>query len=380
MERPTDNMEAYLEIEPDFEMAVESETVASPKHPDRNEDKVLGQPDRTPPKLETDMFMVGQDQDKVREWSEREQAAAETLAKLNIYGLFDGVSGEGAGAGAIASRISSGAIAERLAEMPPEATAEETAEAFRKAVEAAHREVQAHKKGRDDLKGGGATVDLVRLIRTEDSGYDLAYAHAGDSRIYVLDSETGMLEQLTEDEGPAFELLKQGYITKDQYRTVLDAENEEDIPGDQNFKLEGRTISLRTVFDANRQGLGNAIGKGDSVTVTTGVRRLKAGDRVYVMSDGVSDNVDDNRLAEMADRNASAEEIRQAAYDANVKPDDISLVKIEVGGREGGENEEYELNMEDVEFVASPEERTARTRQDSSETEAALESVRKTLK
>ena len=344
---PESRFGSDIEIESYFDLASESETVVSPKHPEHNDDRVLGAVAAERISLSTDPGFRQADLETIRSWGERERAAAGRLAELDIHGVMDGISGrDGSGSGTLASRIASGAIAERLSALPENADAALTAAALTAALEGAHRAVIDYRGERGDLEEMATTADIVRMVKAPEGGYDLVYAHAGDGRIYVLDGETGRLERLTEDESPALEALRMGLISREQHDLAVAAEDPDSLPDFSNPNFPKAPKDLLRILSRKRQGVSNSVGQGQGLRVTTGQRRLKGGDTVLISSDGVHDNLNDGQIAEMLRRKASSKEIAQAALEAKIKQDDISLVRIEVGGEDG--MEEFVLDDDDL--------------------------------
>ena len=129
------------------------------------------------------------------------------------------------------------------------------------------------KKGREDaaLKGMGSTLTAARSL-----GRDLLIAHVGDSRAYLF--RAGGLHRLTKDHTVAQMLVDSGR---------LDAG---DMPSSR----------LRHV-------LTNALGgSSEHVDVDVDLLHLEDGDRLLLCSDGLTDLVDDDTIAQTLAESASS--------------------------------------------------------------------------
>ena len=131
------------------------------------------------------------------------------------------------------------------------------------------------KKGREDpaLKGMGSTLTAARSL-----GRDLLIVHVGDSRAYLF--RAGGLHRLTKDHTFAQMLVDCG-------------------------KLKAGDIPSSRV----RHVLTNALGgSSEHVDVDVDLLRLEDGDRLLLCSDGLTDLVDDDRIAQtLADAASSAD-------------------------------------------------------------------------
>lgn len=145
-----------------------------------------------------------------------------------------------------------------------------------------------------DLRGMGTTMTLAYSI-----GFDLFLAHAGDSRAYLC--REGSLQQLTRDHTQVQELVDAGVMTRE----------------------EAATHRLRNV-------LTNVLGGGIPLTDVEVHRvRLAAGDVVLLCSDGLYDIVNDEEIASILARAASAEAACRALIDlalARGAPDNVTAV------------------------------------------------------
>jgi serine/threonine protein phosphatase PrpC len=347
MAKNPEAIENRAEQEPILGISVERASETSAKHPDRNEDAALGDLARlegelvNPPKLETADPQA--DTEVMKKYGEMERQAADKLEDLNIAGAFDGVSGEKAnGSGTVASRIAAGTMAETLANLPAEANAETTKQALTEAFAKANQNVREYAgsdPNREDLAGAATTGDIIRVVESKD-GPELVWGHAGDSRIYVLDGESGKLRCLTTDDGvakffsrqpdtgstfPDRESLQEHQAavteldTQYSYLDKLKIQQEAKDPEEAAQKIDDDNSRRRIAFQkrnvvANQIGVDPEQAKGTGIEpFETGIEKIKSGDRVLISSDGIHDNLSDDEIAEIMRQGGGAAELKQAA-------------------------------------------------------------------
>jgi protein phosphatase len=124
----------------------------------------------------------------------------------------------------------------------------------------------------------GTTITLALLKPTSDGSVDLTIGHVGDSRAYIYSD--GVLEQLTSDHSVVGELVRAGKLTAS----------------------EARNHDRRHVLT---QALGSS-----QIEVELISRQLPKGSIVLLCTDGLTDVVDDSKLAEIL---ARAEELENPA-------------------------------------------------------------------
>jgi protein phosphatase len=201
----------------------------------------------------------------------RERRANEDsyLARAPIFVVADGMGG--ARAGEVASRTAvelfAAGLDERIA--PPE-------DRLARRVQDANERI--HELSRADARraGMGTTLTAVHV-----GGDELAIAHVGDSRAYLL--RDGVLSMLTEDHSLVGELVRQGKLTEQEA---------EDHPQ--------RSIITR------------ALGPEPLVMVDTMTLRARAGDVYLLCSDGLTSMLGDARLLALL---AGAATLEQAGGD-----------------------------------------------------------------
>jgi serine/threonine protein phosphatase PrpC len=379
----------------------ESETTTSKKHPDRNEDAVLGDVNRERKLLDENGKEVGsireddffeqlkdattppEDKEKIAELAksfgpnknvaeiatrfsselyeatQQETSASDRLKQLEVYGVFDGVSGEPKnekgekigenGAGWVASRIVSAEFARVLStELDDNSTADQVEAALRKAAESADARVKKLRGEERSLKEMAATGDVVKLVDNGDGSKEVVAAHFGDSRIYKVGTD-GKLERISFDDGTAKLFYELKRIDAEEYeaidKAVSEASGEDDpiletpvktplnIPGLGSFNTYGD-------FYRKRNALFSPIG-GDTFRVKSGDRfgsilrfRLEPGEKLLLTTDGVHDNVADKDIEETL-RDGGAKELAARANgviekgEGRAKPDDVTALLIE---------------------------------------------------
>lgn len=166
---------------------------------------------------------------------------------------------------------------------------------LREALERADRKLIEEATRDQTLAGMGTTLTALSLIAAE-----AFLVHVGDSRAYLL--RQGRLEQLTTDHTHAQELVDQGLLRPE----------------------EVRTHRLRHV-------LTNVLGGTPGVESELLKFRLADGDRLLLCTDGLSDQVRDERIAELLGQAANPDEACQALVEAALTEggrDNITVVTI----------------------------------------------------
>lgn len=158
------------------------------------------------------------------------------------------------------------------------------------------------KAGADpDLKGMGTTLTALADVDTRE-GRRLGIVNVGDSRLYRLRNDR--IEQLTEDHSLVASLVRQGRIT---------AEEAENHP--------------------QRNILTRALGIDEAVAVDSWEVEPVAGDRFLICSDGLFNEVDENRivatLRRFEDPGDAARELVRLANDGGGR-DNITAVVVDV--------------------------------------------------
>ncbi|MDX6725203.1 MAG: family protein phosphatase, partial [Baekduia sp.] len=207
-----------------------------------------------------------------------------------LFVLADGMGG--AQAGEVASQT---AVASFTGGLPDGPGSNE--ERLARLVAEANVTIHARAQSDDALAGMGTTLTAAYV-----GEHDLAIAHVGDSRLYVL--RDGELEQLTDDHSLVGELVRRGQIS---------AEEAEDHPQ--------RSIITR------------ALGIEGDVVVDHHTWPVRDGDVFVLCSDGLTGMVPDAKVAEIVrsapDLSTAAQRLIVAANEAGGR-DNITVVLFRV--------------------------------------------------
>jgi PPM family protein phosphatase len=213
-----------------------------------------------------------------------------------VFAVADGLGGHQGG------EVASAAAVEPLAALDGREFAEpgEAAEALVAAIREGNSAILDRAAGDPGLWGMGTTVTAAavagdRLVQL---------AHVGDSRAYLL--RDGSLEQLTTDHTVVGELVRRGRLTPAQ-----------------------------AAVHPERSILTRAVGLDPRIPVDTpDPVELQAGDQVLLCSDGLTEAVDEDRIAELlsaeADGNVACQALIDAANTAG-GPDNITVVLLRAG-------------------------------------------------
>ena len=213
-----------------------------------------------------------------------------------VFAVADGLGGHQGG------EVASAAAVEPLAALDGRefAGAGEAAEALAAAIREGNAAILERAAGDPGLWGMGTTVTAAALAGER----HLQLAHVGDSRAYLL--RDGSLEQLTTDHTVVGELVRRGRLTPEQ-----------------------------AAIHPERSILTRAVGLDPRVPVDTpDPVELRDGDQVLLCSDGLTEAVDDDRIAELlsagADGEAACRSLIDAANGAG-GPDNITVVLLRAG-------------------------------------------------
>ena len=210
-------------------------------------------------------------------------------ADLGLFVVCDGMGGHAAGE--VASAIAIKTIREKWADHEMQEVADvwlargtaiakkQLIDWLRDGVLAAHHAIIAEAERDVSKTGMGTTLVGAMVVGTE-----LVFAHAGDSRAYIV--RDGIAMQLTEDHTLLQRLLTAG----------IDV----DVSGDGS-----RFRSMLT----------NALGIGQECKVATFVVPLADGDRFLLCSDGISEYVQENEVGEVLSKQPSPARAAQKLVD-----------------------------------------------------------------
>lgn len=206
-----------------------------------------------------------------------------------LFVVADGIGGFEAG------EVASGVTIDALRELPPDGS-------FDDAVREANRRILAASREDEKLSGMGTTIVAVRFGGTRSEPV-AEVAHVGDSRVYLV--RGGDLKPLTEDHSLVAKLVRSGDLTRDQAQ---------DHP--------------------QRNLITRALGAEENVQVDTALLPVEVGDRFVLCSDGLSDMVPDNRIADtLKEGPQGPEETAHRLLDAALEAggaDNITVVIVDV--------------------------------------------------
>jgi serine/threonine protein phosphatase PrpC len=207
------------------------------------------------------------------------------FAGNRVIAVADGIGG--GPAGEVASRIAIRALA-KLDEEPQA----EAAAALRHAIETANSEIGDVVDADPTSEGMGTTITAILFGEDE-----TCLLHIGDSRGYLL--RDGELRQLTRDDTYVQSLVDDGLITAEA----------------------ARHHPHKSLITASVQG------RAFSASLTS--LQTRSGDRLLLCSDGLSDIVTDENIAEVlrhvTERQACAERLVKLALQAGA-PDNVTVV------------------------------------------------------
>ena len=213
-----------------------------------------------------------------------------------VFAVADGLGGHQGG------EVASAAAVEPLAALDGRELADpgEAAEALAAAIREGNAAILDRAAGDPGLWGMGTTVTAAALA----GDHHLQLAHVGDSRAYLL--RDGSLDQLTTDHTVVAELVRRGRLTPEQ-----------------------------AAIHPERSILTRAVGLDPRVPVDTpDPLELHDGDQVLLCSDGLTEAVDDDQIAELLatthDGDAACRSLIDAANAAG-GPDNITVVLLRAG-------------------------------------------------
>jgi serine/threonine protein phosphatase PrpC len=214
-----------------------------------------------------------------------------------VFAVADGLGGHQAGEVASAAAVAALA-ADDGRDFPDPA---EAAGALAVAVREANRSIMEQAAANRDRWGMGTTLTAAAVV----DGRALQLAHVGDSRAYLL--RGGELRQLTTDHTVVGELVRLGRLSRAQ-----------------------------AAVHPERSVLTRAVGLDPDLQVDTPPPfELDPGDQVLLCSDGLTEVVDEERIAALlaaaADGDDACRALVAAANDAG-GPDNVTVVLLRVEG------------------------------------------------
>jgi PPM family protein phosphatase len=234
------------------------------------------------------------DAGRVRQGQEDFLLADEELA---LFAVADGMGGHRGG------EIASHLAVQTLDDLAKERRAKEpfTSEWLATAVQQANDALVRRSTEDADLKGMGTTLCALALVQGD--GYEaLGVVNVGDSRLYIL--KEGELEQITEDHSLVATLERQGRLTR-----------------------------AEAAVHPQRNIVTRALGIDSKVMVDSWEIAPVSGDRYLLCSDGLFNEIDDNRIAatlrKLANPTDAAKELVRLANEAGGR-DNITCVIVDV--------------------------------------------------
>jgi PPM family protein phosphatase len=182
-----------------------------------------------------------------------------SLETSNLYAVADGMGGHVGGE--VAAQVAVNALLQVFSREPTRAGLEE---AFTQANRAVWQQSQDH----SELRGMGTTLTAVALVGGHNGQDTLALANVGDSRAYLYSDE--QIIQLTADHSLAEERMRHGEMTEEE-----------------------------AAVHPQRHILTRALGVASDVETDMWELQLRAGDRLVLCSDGLSNELSREELADV---------------------------------------------------------------------------------
>jgi protein phosphatase len=221
------------------------------------------------------------------------------LRGRTVVAVADGLGGHRGG------EVASAMAVEPLAALDGQAFADagQAAEALDGAIRSANRAILQRGRSDPELWGMGTTVTAAAVAA---GGRVLQLAHVGDSRAYLL-REGAPLRQLTTDHTVVAEAVARGLLTRRQ-----------------------------AAVHPQRGVLVRAVGLAPDVRVDLPEPlELEPGDQVLLCSDGLTEVVDDDRIAAVLAEQADGDDACGALIAAANRgggPDNVTVVLLRVAG------------------------------------------------
>ena len=190
-----------------------------------------------------------------------------SICAPHLYVVADGMGGHQAGE--VASKIAVTTVKEYVLKYGPNQL---DGDLLRDAIREANRQVFEAAAARPDCTGMGTTVSAV-IVRDS----QIHWAHVGDSRIYLF--REGKAELITDDHSVVWQLLKQGGITSEEAEV-----------------------------HPKRNMLTRAVGIDAEIEVDVGSNPFFVGDQLILCTDGLTNLVSGEELAQITTQFSDAEE------------------------------------------------------------------------
>ncbi len=210
-----------------------------------------------------------------------------------LYVVADGLGGHQAG------EVASALVVERLREVSVDegTPVDDAQQLLAEAVRDANRTI--HRSATQDPEHAGMGTTVTAAIAVADC---LCFAHVGDSRGYLL--RDGELTRITEDHTPVQRAVRAGVISAEE-----------------------------ALHHPSRHVLAQAVGLDVDVEVDTPRVELRAGDRVVLCTDGMTDPIPDADIPGLIGGLEGPEAVVSALITAALHrggPDNVTVVAVDV--------------------------------------------------
>ena len=177
----------------------------------------------------------------------------------DLFAVADGMGGHAGGE--VASNLAIETLQNAFARHP-------SADGLRQAINEANAAIWRRSLLDSDLRGMGTTLTAAALVPAGDGQDVVVLANVGDSRAYLYSA--GRITQVTADHSLAEEKVRQGELTE-----------------------------AEAAVHPHRHILTRALGVGPDVAVDLWEVRLQEGDRLLLCSDGLTNEVEDDQIAQV---------------------------------------------------------------------------------
>ncbi len=225
------------------------------------------------------------------------------LERPDLYAVADGMGGHVGGE--VAARVAVETL-DRAFEHAP------TVDGLRAAFTEANSAVWQESQLNADLRGMGTTLTAMALVGGTGGKDVLALANVGDSRAYIFSD--GELTQVTADHSLAEERMRHGEMTEEE-----------------------------AAVHPQRHILTRALGVSSEVQADMWELELRTGDRVLLCSDGLSNEVSTEEMAEILGEVDDPDEAARRLVDAANEhggADNITVVIVDVQVGDDGDEDE----------------------------------------
>lgn len=240
----------------------------------------------------------------------RENNEDSAYAGPRLLALADGMGGHAAG------EIASQFVVAALARLDEDEPGQDLTGALTRALTVGNEAIASHVEAHPETEGMGCTATALLF-----DGRRMGLLHVGDSRAYLL--RDGMLTQITKDDTFVQSLVDRGELSADEAQTH-----------------PRRSLILKALT-------------GEPVEPTAVIREARVGDRYLLCSDGLSDPVSTetiaetlatgtveeaaDRLVQLALRSGGPDNITVVLADVLDSPRDAPVIPVVVGAASGDE-------------------------------------------